>query len=125
MARYEEQPQLAGYVLEESWVLAVDEADGNVSFTLEAALAQEHPQYRPTRDGEVNSYERVRLIFVSPRDIVWLSRGSSPATDASGEPDWGHIDTYTYDGAVHELSGDWGAVRITGTAPTVTPLASA
>ena len=53
------------------------------------------------------------------RTIEWLQRGSAPATDATGEQDWGHIDWFVVDNDVYELEGDWGHVRVVSEPPQI------
>ncbi len=72
------------------------------------------------KPGEMYCYGRVALTFPGVRSIEWISRGGRPATDASGEGDWGHIDTFLRDGNTYQLTGDWGHVRFESDAPVVT-----
>jgi hypothetical protein len=44
-----------------------------------------------------------------------------PATDATGDEDWGHIDTFVWQDGRYELTGDWGHVVIYGAPPTLMP----
>jgi hypothetical protein len=59
----------------------------------------------------------VALTFLNVRDIEWLERGTRPATDATGEKDWGNIDTFVADDGHYELTGAWGRVRFSSDAP--------
>jgi len=95
----------------DSWVLGVYESDGVLSFDLEAVLTEQHPHWEPPKPGETYCYRRVALTFPGVRRIEWISRGGPPATDASGERDWGNIDTFRGDGDTYQLTGDWGHVR--------------
>lgn len=43
----------------------------------------------------------------------WVDeQGAPPATDASGEVDFGHIDSLVWDGNAFELEGDWGRMEV-------------
>jgi hypothetical protein len=77
----------------------VYESDGSLSFDLEAVLTEGHPQWNQPKPGEVYCYQRLALIFQNVRGVEWIERGMRPATDATGEHDWGNIDTFVADGA--------------------------
>jgi len=106
-------------LLEDSWVLGVFESRSSLTFDLEAALTEAHPEWAPPKSGEQHCYRRISLTFPHVRHIAWLAPASQPATDASGEQDWGHIDTFTIADDSYELTGDWGHVRLTAGAPFV------
>ena len=109
MPGYAQIAGLENVYLEDSWVLGVHESDGSLSFDLEAVLTEGHPQWNQPKPGEVYCYRRLALIFPSVRGVEWIERGMRPATDATGEQDWGHIDTFVGDGAA-TVVGDWGNV---------------
>jgi hypothetical protein len=119
VAGYETIPGLEHLYLEDSWVLGVFESTAGLSFDLEVVLTEQHPQWHPARPDEVHAYRRVSLTFPSVRTIEWLQRGSAPATDATGEQDWGHIDWFVVDNDVYELEGDWGHVRVVSEPPQI------
>jgi hypothetical protein len=73
----------------------------------------------------VPGYETLPQLAHYAERVEWMRRGTQPAVDASGETDWGHIDVYRYEGRLHELEGDWGAVRILGDPPSLVPQAAA
>ena len=99
MPGYAQIAGLENVYLEDSWVLGVHESDGGLSFDLEAVLTEGHPQWNQPKPGEVYCYRRLALIFPSVRGVEWIERGTRPATDATGEQDWGHIDTFVGDGS--------------------------
>jgi hypothetical protein len=117
MAGYEDIAGLEDVYLEDSWVLGVYELDDSLSFDLEAVLIERHPQWKPPKAGEMYCYRRMALTFLNVRRIEWLERGTRPATDATGEEDWGHIDTFVADDGHYELTGDWGWVRFSSDTP--------
>ena len=67
--------------------------------------------------GEQYSYRR--LTFPNVRRFEWLDRGGPAAVDATGERDWGNIDTFAADADTYELTGDWGHVRVESDPPQV------
>ena len=112
MTSYEELEGFGGYVLEESYVLEVIARTGAVSFRLDVVLTEEHPEYVAPGPDEYLSYPDGHLEFGGVTDLEWTGQGAPPATDASGEIDYGHIDTMTWDSGLFELQGDWGAMRV-------------
>ena len=43
---------------------------------------------------------------------MWGGQGAAPATDASGERDFGHIDSLVWEGDAFRLEGDWGRMEV-------------
>lgn len=116
---YETLPSLKHYYLEDSYVLDVKEDARSVGFRMDIVLTPTHPYYRSPLPHEQHCYRRGRLIFQDCDEIVWKRRNFRPSTDASGEVDYGNIDSlYEEDGYFH-LNGDWGELVLKAPAPTV------
>ncbi|GAA1711787.1 hypothetical protein GCM10009745_69870 [Kribbella yunnanensis] len=109
---YDELPGFASYVLEESYVLGVIAEPGVVRFRLEVVLTPEHPAYEEPGSGVYLCYRPGELRFDGVTELDWAGQGASPATDASGEVDYGHVDTMTLENGVYALAGDWGSMRV-------------
>ena len=45
--------------------------------------------------------------------LRWDGQGGRPAVDASGELDYGSIDTFAHDGDLYTLAGDFGRIEVT------------
>lgn len=106
-------PDLAGLVMEESWVLEVSPSDRAVSLRLEAVMTDEHPRFRPVARGEQHSYLSGWLTLRSDEPVEVELSGAPPALDATGETDLGHIDRLEQiDAEAWEAEGDWGLVRL-------------
>jgi hypothetical protein len=116
---YHELAGLEHLYLEDSYVLAIDEAGGELRFELDAVLTESHPSWAPPKPHEQYAYARLALVFPGLREITWRSRTMRPSTDAAGEIDYGNIDTLTAHGSRYELTGDWGEVVIESDPPTV------
>jgi hypothetical protein len=116
---YTEIPHLEAIVLEESYVLDIHASPGLVSFQVEFALTPAHPAYVAPRPGDVERFCVGRLRFLRVRRLVWDLQGAKPATDASGETDFGHIDFLNWDGTDYRLGGDWGEMDISAGGVTV------
>jgi hypothetical protein len=115
----ESVPVLQEIYLEDSYVLDVTESAGELRFDLDAVLTEAHPRWTHPKPGEQYCYLRLSLVFAGPRRVDWLRRTMRPARDASGEVDYGNIDSLTRDGKVYELTGDWGHVLVDSEPPTV------
>jgi hypothetical protein len=103
---------LRGVYLEDSWVLDVVPAEGSVTFELDAVLTPEHRAYRGPNPGEQHDYRHAQLVLSGDRMLVELA-DTPPATDAKGEADRGHIDTWTVDDeGTSRLTGDWGSAEV-------------
>lgn len=112
--------ELAGFenvYLEDSWVLAVTEDGDEFRLRLDVVLTEQHPRWAPPKPNEVYSYAPASLVFVKPQTVEWTRPAGRPSTDATGETDWGNIDSFMWDGSRYELEGDWGAVTVEGDAP--------
>ena len=112
MTPYENLPGFDTYVLEESWVLDVTARPGSVVFRLDLVLTPEHPRYKLPHPGNNLFYLDGQLVFEEVTDLEWVAQGGPPAIDATGEIDYGHIDTMTWDSGLYELQGDWGEMRV-------------
>ena len=117
MINYDTFPGLAGVYLEDSYVLDISESSGHVVFHLDAVLTPEHSAYHSPSPGEQYCYAKGSLVFPDVTRVQWLRRSNCHYTDASGEEDFGNIDTLIVDGDAFVVEGDWGAVRISGAQP--------
>jgi hypothetical protein len=106
---------LAGFealVLEESYVLGIRAIPGEVTFDVDLVLTPEHPAYTPPPANVTECFRIGRIRFVGVRELVWQRQEAIPATDASGERDFGHIDSLEWDGGTFKLEGDWGRMEV-------------
>jgi hypothetical protein len=120
MRPYVEILQLRELVLEESYVLGITAIPGEVTFELDVVLAPGHAQYSPPTQGEQCCFRRGFLSFKVVTRLVWSNSGSPPAVDASGEADYGHIDSFEWDEAGAVLDGDWGRMEVVSSSVEVT-----
>lgn len=105
--------------LGDSWVLDITVCPNEVVFELDLVLLPGHPAYQPPSPGEQYCYRSAALRFPGLREVTWRLGEQEPAADASGEVDYGNIDTLRTDGEVYELDGDWGAMRLIADPPVV------
>lgn len=109
---YSEVPALGDVYLEDSFVLDITEDADALSFTIEAVLTEQHPDYTPPKPGEQYCYADAQLIFPNTSAVQWISRAATPYTDASGEVDLGNIDQMDRVDDHWRISGDWGEVLV-------------
>lgn len=115
MQYFEAFSDLAGVVLEESWVLQVAPATAGLALRLDAVLTRDHPRYGEPAPGEVDCYRTGWLTVSSSEPVEIRLSGVAPAVDATGTPDYGHVDTFGQDSqGCWELEGDWGYARVHG-----------
>jgi hypothetical protein len=107
MEDYTAIPELAQLVLEESYVLAVDEQNGSLEIRMDAALARDHPEIRPPRPGQYSYFREVTVRFENVVEFVWTRR-FPPATDADGSTSWDGFDSAIREGDRYRFEGDAG-----------------
>ncbi len=106
---------LAGVLLEESYVLSIEERDDAVEFSLDAVLTPSHPAYRPPGPNEQYCYWRGLLVVASVERPRLRRSGGPPATDATSEQDLGNIDSLIAVDAdsrdLWAMGGCWGELK--------------
>ena len=110
--QYKSVPAFEGVVLEESFVLGIAVEPGIVTFAVEFVLAPDHVEYRVPPPEEQFCFNTGTLVFSRVSDFTWTGQGAPPATDATGESDYGHIDFLAVEGPAYSMGGDWGTMRI-------------
>ena len=110
MRPYTDLPGLAEIVLEESYVLGIRAEPGAVTFEMDFVLTPQHPAYSPPPPSETHCFSRGTLRLVGVRRLTWAEQGRRPAVDASGEEDWGHVDSFEWDESRFVLAGDFGSL---------------
>ena len=103
-----------GVDLTESYVLGWRMDGDDLRFDLDVALVPGHPAYRAPGPDERTCYRRGTLTFPSAHAVVGLERQEAvrATVDASGERDYGNIDTFDDANGEFQLSGDFGDVRV-------------
>ncbi len=112
MRPYVEIAPLSELLLEESYVLGITATPGKVTFELDLVLTPGHPEYAAPKPAEQYCYRRGYLVFKEVTRLLWSQSGSPPAVDASGEVDYGQIDTFEWDDAGALLEGSWGRMEV-------------
>jgi hypothetical protein len=112
-------PGLEAVVLEESYVLGVCAGPGTLALRIDFVLTPEHPEYVAPLPDETECFRRGCIVFDGIRRLEWEGQGAPPATDATGEADYGHVDLFEWEGDTYRLSGDFGELTVSGPAPRV------
>src|SRR5215216_6693912 len=110
MINYSQIDGLRLYYLEDSWVLDVVARPGILVIDLDAVLLPEHPDYEAPLPGESYCYRRGELRFEGVADLHWSGQGLPPARDASGDFDYGGIDSLTFGDGAYRVSGNFGDI---------------
>ncbi len=121
---YYQIPGLEHVYLEDSYVLNVyvlnvKERPSSLEFLLELVLTEKHPHYVPPGPDEQYCYSRARLIFPEVETVRWLSQTIRPYSDATGDVDYGNIDELVAENGHYRIAGDWGAVEVASSVPTL------
>ncbi|MFD5079376.1 hypothetical protein [Streptomyces sp. NPDC058371] len=119
MNYYREVSWLAIYYLEESYVLDIEARPGFLAAEMDLALNVGHPLHKPAASGERHCYRRGRLEFSQVVDLHWVGQGTPPAKDATGELDYGSIDSFEVDGDLYVMTGDFGRISVTASALSI------
>lgn len=117
---YTELPGFEELVLEESYVLSIQANPSRVTFDVDLVLAPRHPSTRRRHQPSATDCFRTGCIrFSGVRRLVWEGQGAPPATDATDEPDYGHIDSFAWEDGTFLLDGDWGRMELSAAAVEV------
>ncbi|SRR6266542_4473075 len=112
MRSYTELDGLDEIVLEESYVLGITAEPGRVTFEVDFVLTPHHPEWVAPPPSEVECFRRGTLQLMGVRRLRWDDQGGPPATDATGERDFGHIDSFKWEHDRFLLEGDWGSLDV-------------
>ncbi|GGL46735.1 hypothetical protein [Nocardia jinanensis] len=116
-ADYEDYESLKGVYLEDSYVMDIVEGPDFLRFTIEAVLTPDNPRYSPPKPGEQYCYVDSTLTFEGVSKSTWDKRNFRKYKDASGEEDYGNIDSLLTLDDGYRVEGDWGSVRIWSNEP--------
>ena len=106
MSQYHGWDNFKNTYLEDSFVLGVEESEGQLSFIVEVVLTEKHPLYKPPHESEQYCYRRGGIIFQESNLVRWLTRNMQPFTDADGSEDYGNIDSFELTSDGYRLMGD-------------------
>lgn len=113
MIPYHELAGLEQVYLEDSFVLGVEVLPGIVKIQLDVVLREGHPDYAAPEAGEEYCFRRGILNLEEVSEVTWRMPEGRPAVDASGETDYGGIDSYEVDGSTHRIVGEIGVLSVT------------
>jgi hypothetical protein len=112
MRPYTELRDLDEVVLEESYVLGIRAEPAALTLDVDFVLTPKHPEYVSPPPSETECFRRGTLRFAGVQRLTWAKQGTPPAVDASGEQDFGHIDSLEWEEGRFVLSGDWGRLDV-------------
>lgn len=112
MIDYRQIDDLRACYLEDSWVLDVIAQPGTLAISLDVVLLPGHPEYQAPLAGERYCYRRGEIKFEGVSVLHWDGQGLPPARDASGEFDYGGIDSFGVDHGVYHIVGNFGEISV-------------
>jgi hypothetical protein len=114
MRDYTELPdvEIAEMLLEESYVLHVEATPGQLALSILFALTDKHPAYEPPGPDSYLCYRRGVMVFSGVTRLVWADQGIPPSHDATGELDYGNVDSMTWDDDTYRLEGSVGMLEV-------------
>jgi hypothetical protein len=113
MNDYRTIPSLSEIVLEESYVLDVVARPGMLSLFVDAVLTSRHSDYLPPSPDVQECYRKGEIKFTGLDQVVWKLDKMSRSTDATGESDYGNVDTFRYAGNEYQFEGEFGRISLT------------
>jgi hypothetical protein len=122
MRTWLEIPALEAIDLTNSYVLSWNQSQNAVRFIMDFVLTQDHPLYTLPQDDEWACFRSGELVFSGATRITGLYSMDDvkPAIGATGEKDYGCIDSLVEIGAgQYEVEGEFGTVSIKSEEPRV------
>ena len=111
---WKEMEIFKGIDLNDTFVLSWNSAGNELNFALEASIWPESEFYEKPKKEEYTCYKPARLRFKNIKNIHGLLSMDEavPSTDASGEKDYGNIESLVKTDDGFSLEGDFGSVTI-------------
>jgi len=105
-----------GIDLNDSFILSWHLSANDLVFEIEASIWPESKYYEKPKKDEYTCYKPAVLEFKNIKEIKGLREMSqvTASTDASGEKDYGNIETFKKSNEGFHLEGDFGSVSISG-----------
>ncbi len=103
-----------GIDLSESYILSWFTEDKQVAFRVDFVLSPEHPAYSPPPPTEYACFRLGTLSFNGVGSVDGLPELSKvrAATDASGEFDYGHVESLSFYSGIYEVGFEFGIAKI-------------
>ncbi len=99
----------------DSYVLSIEAKPYIFTMAFDFVLTPQHPFYSDIHPDDRHCYRRGSISIKNFKNFEWRNEMSSPpATDATGEIDFGNLDSFQYTNGVYAFEGDWGIIRVTG-----------
>ncbi|MDT0581713.1 hypothetical protein [Brumicola blandensis] len=107
---------MEGIDLQDSFVLDWSESNSELVFQIEASVWPGSKHYVEPKESEHTCYKKASIRFFDFDSISGLKSKSEvvQSSDASGELDYGNIDSFSATSRGFLLDGDFGNVLVTG-----------
>lgn len=116
---YYELPNFENIYLEDSHVLDLLIMPLKLTIDLEVVLTENHFLYQKPLPGEQYCYRKARITFLNIESLSWKEKIKQPFKDASGEIDYGNIDSFIFSEKTYKIVGDIGEIEIISDAPSL------
>ena len=115
--KYENFSGFEDVYLEDSYVLGIDITLQTVTIDLEVVLNEKHPLYKNPSLNEQYCYRKGQIIFPNCKEVNWIEKSMFPYKDATGEVDYGNIDSFVLINGRYKIEGDLGRLDIISDSP--------
>lgn len=119
MSDYWTIPGFEGLYLEDSWVLAINAQPGILELVMDLVLRESHPLFEPPLVSEQHCHRRGVVRFNGVSSLRWEGQAAPPATDATGERDYGSVDVLRATDDAYIVEGDFGYIVVASRLPSV------
>lgn len=115
--KYENFPGFEDVYLEDSYILGIDTTLQTVTMELDVVLIETHPLYKKPSINEHYCMRKGQIIFPNCKEVNWIEKSMIPSTDATGEVDYGNIDSFVLIDGRYKIEGDLGRLDIISDSP--------
>lgn len=116
---YTADSRFHGLWLEESFHLEIRQTGDTISLGFEFYLTEDHPLWSEPKPDEWGCYKKGWLIFSSVTSFALNPTNNRPSSDATGEMDFGNVDTFKIAGNNYMIMTDWGTIDLVADAVKV------
>ena len=116
--KYHEMSGFEEVYFEDSFVLGVCLTLETIEINMDLVLRENHRLYDKPDSNEQHCYIKAKLSFNNVGKFSFV-KSSAGYQDATGETDFGNIDTFEYEKGVYRLVGDWGELEVSSSPPTL------
>ncbi len=103
--------------LEDSYILDLKITPLILLIYMEIVLTENHFLYRKPLPNEHYCCRKAQITFSNVESVVWTEKIKGSYRDATGEIDFGNIDTFVLTNGIYKITGDLGNLEIISEMP--------